>query len=128
MIEMKTKLGLMILAICILSGFLFTSCEKETTETNMIIRNWTLVSKTIAGVNIATDCEKGAKWDFKLDDSYVIKDKCDNTKTGTWKLADNGKTLTLDGITAYKVIENSIVKLVIEMQVGNLGLVQWTFN
>ena len=124
---MKRKLGLLVLAICVLSGFLLTSCEKETTETNMIIRNWALVSKTVAGVNIATECEKSSKWDFKFDGSYVIKSGCD-TKAGTWTLADDGKTLTLDNITAYKVIENSIVKLVIEMQVGDLGLVRWSFN
>ena len=125
---MKKQLGLLVLAIGVLSIFLFTSCEKEKTETNMIIRNWTLVSKTVAGVNIATDCEKDSKWDFKHDGSYVIKDSCDDTKTGTWELADNGKTLTLNSVTAYKVVENSIVKLVIEMQVGDLGLVRWTFD
>ena len=115
-------------AVFVMAGFLFTSCEKETTETNMIIRNWTLKSKTVAGVNIALECEQDAKWDFKLDGSYVIKDNCNNTKAGTWKLAEDGKTLTLDNITAYKVIDNSITKLVIEMQVGDIGLVRWTFN
>ena len=125
---MKKRLGLLMFAVLVMAGFLFTSCEKETTETNMIIRNWTLKSKTVAGVNIATDCEQDAKWDFKLDGSYVIKDNCNNAKAGTWKLADDGKTLTLDNITAYKVIENSITKLVIEMQVGDIGLVRWTFN
>ena len=125
---MKKNVGLLVIAISVLLGILFTGCEKEKTETNMIIRNWTLVSKTLAGVNIGTDCEKGAKWDFKYDESYVIKDNCNKTKAGTWKMADDGKVLTLDGITAYKVVENSIVKLVIEMQVGEIGLVRWTFN
>ena len=125
---MKKRLGLLMFAICVVAGFLFTSCEKEVTETNMIIRNWTLKTKTVAGVNIATDCEKEAKWDFKADGSYVIKDNCNNTKAGTWKLADDGKTLTLDNITAYKVIENSIINLVIETQVGDVGLVRWTFK
>ena len=124
---MKKQLGLLILAICVLSGFLFTACEKERTETNMIIRNWSLVSKTVAGVDIATECDKSSKWDFKSDGSYVIKSGCD-TKAGTWMLADDGKTLTLDKITAYKVIENSIIKRVIEMQVGDLGLVRWSFK
>ena len=95
---MKKRLGLLMFAICVVAGFLFTSCEKE------------------------------AKWDFKADGSYVIKDNCNNTKAGTWKLADDGKTLTLDNITAYKVIENSIINLVIEMQVGDVGLVRWTFK
>ena len=125
---MKKNLGLMILAICVLSGFLFTSCKKEKTEVNMIVKNWTLVSKTVLGVNIATECEKNSKWNFKVDGTYVIKDNCDNTQTGTWKLADDGKTLTVDDITAYKVIENSIADLVIEMQLGEIGLVRWTFN
>ena len=125
---MKKRLGLLMFAVFVMAGFLFTACEKETTETNMIIRNWTLKSKTVAGVNIAADCEQGARWDFKLDGSYVIKDNCNNTKAGTWKLAEDGKTLTLDNITAYKVIDNSITKLVIEMQVGDIGLVRWTFN
>lgn len=58
---MKKQLGLLVLSIGVLSIFLFTSCEKEKTEINMIIRNWTLVSKTVAGVNIATDCEKDSK-------------------------------------------------------------------
>ena len=125
---MKKRLGLLAFVICVIAGFVFTSCEKETTETNMIVKNWTLKTKTVAGVNIAANCEMGSKWDFKLDGSYVIKDNCDVTKAGTWKLADDGKTLTLDNITAYKVIENSIVNLVIEMQVGDLGLVKWTFK
>lgn len=124
---MKKQLGLLVVAICVLAGFIFVSCEKEKTETNMIIRNWTLVSKTVAGVDIATSCEKGSKWDFKSDGSYVIKGGCD-TQTGTWELADDGKQLTLNKIGVYKVIENSIVKLVIEMQVGDIGLVRWSFN
>lgn len=125
---MKKNLGLMILAVCVLSGILLASCEKEKTEVNMIVRNWNLVSKTVLGVDVATDCEKNSKWNFKSDGTYVIKDNCDNTQTGTWKLADDGKTLTFDDVTAYKVIENSIVDLVIEMQIGDLGLVRWTFN
>ena len=125
---MKKNWGLLILAIFVLSGFIFTSCEKETTEVNMIVRNWTLVSKTVLGGSVATDCEKNSKWNFKSDGSFVIKDNCSNTQTGTWKLADDGKTLTLNNITAYQVIENSIVKLEIEMQVGVLGLVRWSFK
>ena len=93
----------------------------------MIVKNWTLVSKTVLGVNVATDCENNSKWNFKADETYAIY-SCDPTRTGTWKLADDGKTLTLDNITAYKVIESSIDKLVIEMQVGDIGLVRWSFN
>ncbi len=125
---MKKNFGLLILAVCVLSGLLFTSCEKEKTETNMIIRNWTLVSKTLGSVNITPDSEKNSKWDFKSDGTYVIKESSDKTKTGTWKLADDGKTLTFDGITAYKVINNTLLDLVIEMQVAEVGLVRWTFN
>ena len=125
---MKKNLCLRALAICVLFGFLFASCEKETTEVNMIIRNWFLVTKSVASVNVATDCEKNSTWNFKSDGTYVIKDNCDITKTGTWKLANDGKTLTFDGVTAYKVIENNIVKLVIEMQVAQIGLVRWTFD
>ncbi len=126
--KMKKNFSLLILAICVVSGFLFTSCEKESTEVNMIIKNWTLESKTVLNVNVATDCEKNSTWNFKSDGTYVIKDSCNDTKTGTWKLADDGKTLTLNDVTAYKVIENSLSKLVIEMQVGDLGLVRWTFK
>lgn len=122
------KLGFLILAVCVLSGLLFTSCEKEKTEINMIIRNWTLVSKTVGSLNVATDCEKNSKWDFKSDGTYVIKDSCSNTKTGTWKLADDGKILTVDGVTAYMVINNTLLDLVIELQVAEVGLVRWTFN
>ncbi len=125
---MKTKLGLLTVAFCVLSTFLFTSCEKEKTEVNMIVRNWNLVSKTVLGVNVATDCEKNSTWNFKTDGTYVIKDNCDNTQTGTWKLAEDGKTLTVNNATAYTVIENSISKLEIEMQVGEIGLVRWSFN
>ena len=125
---MKTKLGLLTVAFCVLSGFLFTSCEKEKTEVNMIVRNWNLVSKTVLGVNVETDCEKNSTWNFKSDGTYVIKDNCNNTQTGTWKLAEDGKTLTVDDATAYKVIENSISKLEVELQVGEIGLVRWSFN
>lgn len=125
---MKKKLGLLLLAICVVPAILLTSCEKEKTEVNMIVKNWTLQSKTVLGVNVATDCEKNSTWNFKSDDSYVIKDSCGDTKTGTWKLGDDGKTLTLNDLTAYEVIENTISTLVIEMQVGQLGLVRWTFK
>jgi hypothetical protein len=119
---------LLIVAIVALSGFLITSCKKEKVETNMIIRNWTLESKTIAGLNVATNCEKLSKWNFKSDGTYAIYDSCDKTQTGTWKLADDAKTLTLDNITAYAVIESTLGKLVIEMQVGQIGLTRWSFN
>lgn len=46
---MKKSLGLLGVVIIVMSLFLFASCEKERTETNMVIRNWSLVSKTVAG-------------------------------------------------------------------------------
>ena len=118
----------LLLAIVAFSGFLFTSCKKEATETNMIIRRWTLASKTIAGLNVATDCEKLAVWNFKSDGTYAIYDSCNKTQTGTWKLAADAKTLTLDNVTAYAVIESTLSKLVIELQVGDVGLTRWSFN
>lgn len=124
---MKKISYLLLIAIVAISGFLFTSCKKEATETNMIVRRWTLETKTIAGVNVATDCEKLSVWNFKSDGTYAIYDSCNNTKTGTWKLADDAKTLTLDGVTAYAVIESSLVKLVIEKQVIGI-LTRWSFN
>lgn len=125
---MKKFNYLLIVAIVALSGFLVTSCEKEKTEINMIVKNWTLETKTVASVDVITICENNSKWNFKGDGTYAIYDDCDNTQTGTWSLAEDGKTLTLDNNTFYQVIENSILKLVIELQVGDLGLVRWTFN
>ncbi len=119
---------LLLIAVVALSGFLITSCKKEATETNMIIRNWTLQSKTIAGLSVISDCEKVAKWNFKSDGTYAIYDSCDKTQTGTWKLAADAKTLTLDDITAYAVIESSLTTLVIQIQVGDIGLTRWSFN
>ena len=125
---MKKTIYLLIVTIVALSGLLITSCKKEKTEVNMIVKNWTLESKTVAGLNVATTCENNSKWNFKNGGTYVINDDCSNTQTGTWKLADDAKTLTLDNNTIYKVIESSIAKLVIELQVGGVGLVRWTFN
>lgn len=125
---MKRINFLLLVTIVALSGFVFTSCEKEKTEANLVIRNWTLESKTIAGLDVATDCEDLSKWNFKADGTYAIYDSCDDTQTGTWKLADDAKTLTLDNLKAYKVIENTALKLVIEMQVGDIGLVRWSFK
>lgn len=125
---MKTKISMLILSLFVVSGIFLQSCKKETTETNMVIKKWNIVSKTVLGENIGTDCEMSETWDFKADNTYVIKDTCDNVETGTWSMAEDGRTLTLDGITAYKVIENSLVKLVIEMQVADVGLVRWTFK
>lgn len=125
---MKTKFGLQILAIVLVFGSLFQSCKKEKTEVNMIIKNWTLVSKTSLGGDIMTACEKDSKWNFKADNTYVMTDSCDNTKTGTWRLAEDGKTLTVDDHEAYAVVENSLLSLVIEMQVNEFGLVRWTFK
>ena len=125
---MKKIHYLLIAAIVVLSGIFIAACEKEKTEVNMVVKNWTMESKSVLGVNVATSCENGSKWNFKSDGTYAINDSCDNTKTGSWKLADDAKTLTLDGNTIYKVVENSISKLVIELQVGDLGLVRWTFK
>jgi len=126
--NMKRISFLLLIAMVALSGFLVTSCKKEATETNMIVRRWTMETKTIAGLNVATNCEKLAVWNFKSDGTYAIYDSCDKTITGTWKLAADAKTLTMDGITAYAVIESTISTLVIEMQVGGVGLTRWSFN
>ena len=125
---MKKLSFLLLIAVVAISGFLVTSCKKEATETNMIIRRWTLDAKTIAGVSVSTDCEKLSVLNFKSDGTYAIYDSCDKTQTGTWKLAADAKTLTVDGITAYAVIESTISTLVIELQVGNIGLTRWSFN
>jgi len=125
---MKKISFLLLIAIVAVSGLLITSCEKEATETNMIIRRWTLASKTIVGVNVATDCEKLSVWNFKSDGTYAVYDTCDKTTTGTWELAADAKTLTLDGTTAYAVIESTISTLVIDLQVGDIGLTRWSFN
>lgn len=125
---MKKTSYLLLIAIVALSGFLFTSCKKEAVETNMIVRKWTLASKTIAGLNVATDCEKLAKWDFKSNGTYAILDACNQTQTGTWKLAADAKTLTLDNVTAYSVITSTLSTLEIEMLVGGIGLTRWSFN
>ena len=126
--SMKKISFLLLIAIVAISGFLVTSCKKEATETNMIVRRWTMETKTIAGLSVATDCEKLAVWNFKSDGTYAIYDSCDKTLIGTWKLAADAKTLTLDNITAYAVVESSLSKLVIEMQVGEIGLTRWSFN
>ena len=94
----------------------------------MVVKNWTLDSKTVAGINVATACEANSKWNFKADETYVITDNCGSVETGTWRLDGDGKTLTLDGVNAYSVIENSIVKLVIELKMGEVGLIRWSFN
>lgn len=125
---MKKNFSLLILAVVVLSGFAFASCEKETTEVNMIIRNWNLTSKTVLGVEVSTDCERTQKWNFKTDNTYVITDSCSTPTTGTWQLADDGKTLTLDEVTAYKVVNNSILNLVIERKIGDTTLTRWSFN
>lgn len=127
-LKMKKINLLLIVTIVALMGFVVSSCKKESTEVNMIIRNWNLESKTVAGLDVATSCETNSNWNFKSDGTYAIYDSCDNTETGTWELAEDGKTLTLDNNTFYEVIENSISKLVIELQVGDIGLVRWSFN
>jgi heat shock protein HslJ len=126
--SMKRIGYLLLTVVVVLSGFLATSCKKEATETNMIIRNWTLSSKTIAGLNVATTCENDSKWNFKADGTYAIYDSCNNTQTGTWELASDAKTLTLDGVNAYAVVESTLGKLVVELQVGSIGLTRWAFN
>ena len=125
---MKKINYLLLIAVVALSGFLSTSCKKELTEVNLVVRNWTLQSKTIAGVDVATDCEDNSRWNFKSDGTYAITDACDNVQTGLWKLSDNGTTLTLNNVTTYSIIENKIDKLVIEYQVAGVGLTQWSFN
>jgi heat shock protein HslJ len=125
---MKKINYLLIVTIVAFSAFLFTSCKKEKSEVNMVVKNWTLESKTVAGLNVETSCENDSKWNFKSDNTYTINDDCNNTQTGTWSLSDDGKTLTLDSKSFYQVTESSIAKLVIELQVGDVGLVRWTFR
>lgn len=132
---MKKNFSLLILAVVVISGFAVASCEKEGTEANMIIRNWNLTSKFVLGVEASTECERASKWNFKADNTYVITYGlvgCPAIETGTWQLADNGKTLTLDGKTAYKVVSNSILNLVIEgvVTIGDAEgtLTRWEFN
>ena len=125
---MKKINYLLLIAVVALSGFLSTSCKKELTEVNLVVRNWTLQSKTIAGVDVATDCEDNSRWNFKSDGTYAITDACDNVQTGLWKLSDNGTTLTLNNVTTFSIIENKLDKLVIEYQVAGVGLTQWSFN
>ena len=71
---------LLIVTIVALSGLFIISCEKEKTEINMIIKNWTLVSKTVVSLNVATSCETNSKWNFKNDGTYAINDNCNNTE------------------------------------------------
>jgi hypothetical protein len=125
---MKKINYLILVALVAIAGFLSTSCKKETTEVNMVVRNWTLESKSVLGVNIASACEQDSKWNFKSDGTYVIVDACNTSKPGIWKLASDGKTLTLDNVTAYQVIEKSPLILVIEMQVAEVGIVRWTLK
>lgn len=125
---MKKISYLLLIVIVAFSGIVFTSCKKQAVETNMIVRKWTLASKTIAGINVASDCEKLAKWDFKSNGTYALLDACNTTKTGTWKLAADGNSLTLDNVDSYTVITSSLSSLVIEMQVGGIGLTKWSFN
>jgi hypothetical protein len=94
----------------------------------MIVRKWSLESKTVAGIDVTTDCELGAKWDFKSDGTYAIMDACDKTKTGTWSLAVDNTTLTMDNVTTYKVDKNSITTLVIEMVVAGVEVARWEFK
>jgi flavin reductase (DIM6/NTAB) family NADH-FMN oxidoreductase RutF len=125
---MKKINALLLVAVVALSGFLVTSCKKETTEAAMIVKNWNMESKTLVGVSVASNCETNSSWNFRSDGTFAIHDSCDNIQTGTWELAADAKTLTLNGITVYQVIEISIGKLVIEMQVGGYGLIRWSFN
>jgi len=125
---MKKINYLLLVVIVALSGFLSTSCTKQATEVNLVVRNWTLQSKTIAGVSVETTCEDHSRWNFKSDGTYAITDACNNTQTGIWKLAENGTTLTLNNVTVYSVVESTLSKLVIELQVADIGLTRWSFN
>jgi len=123
---MKKINYLLLIAVVALSGFLYTSCKKQLTEANLVVRNWTLQSKTLAGVNVTTDCENHSSWNFKTDGTYAITDACNNVQTGIWKTS--GTTLTLNNVTTYSIIENQVNKLVLEFQVAGVGLTQWSFN
>lgn len=125
---MIKKFSLLILAFCVLSGTLLTSCKKEKVVANLIIKNWTLESKTVAGESIATVCEANSKWNFKADGTFTITDNCGEVKSGTWKLADDGSTITINNTITYQVVESSFSKLTIELQVADVGLVRWTFS
>jgi len=39
---MKKINYLLLITFVVIAGFLSTSCKKETTEVNMVVRNWTL--------------------------------------------------------------------------------------
>jgi len=125
---MKKIHYLLIVTIGVLSVFLFASFAKENIPVNPIVKVWTLQSKTVAGVTVATTCDPNSKWDFKADGTYVITDNCDSIESGAWKLSDDAKIITLDGVTAYNVVESSVGSLVIETKVVEIGLIRWSFN
>ncbi len=127
------KISLFMIVSLLLGAFLFTSCkEKDVTETQMIVRNWTLKSiKVLGNERPLTTCETGQKWNFKSDNTYAIyyTEACGKTtSTGNWELSSDAKKLTLDGKTFYEVSEITPVKMVIKVKLLDLSIEEWTFN
>lgn len=99
------NLSLSVLLAVVLAGFTFTSCEKEDiSKHTMILRNWTLVSETILGVEqFNSGCERDNVWNFKADKSFTIDPKvtCSDTekmKAGIWGLNEDATVITLDDV------------------------------
>ena len=97
------KLSLFVLFAVALTGFSFTSCEKEdVSKHTLIIRNWTLVSEKIAGTEqLNSGCERDNVWNFKSDKSYTIDPKvtCEDSErlqVGVWSLNEDATVITLD--------------------------------
>lgn len=99
--------------------FALHSCKKESKEALMIVKTWTLVKKTIAGIDVTLPCEKDGKYDFKKDNTYTITNECPGSpKTGTWELNEDAKTLKLNGVGVFEIKESSPTKLIIAIRVA----------
>ena len=95
-----TGLGLILILVS------FQSCKKDEakSETEILTSTkWKWTSITVNGTEVIDDCQKDDIFIFATDSTYTVdpgKIRCDpddKTRTDTWYLSDNGKSLFLFG-------------------------------
>jgi len=124
---MKRVKYLIVLMFALTLGL--TSCTKD--EAKIASKTWKVVSMKMNETEMIQECDKDDVFTFTDDGKYTANpgtNKCDTddvTKTGSWSLSDDGKSLVLDGVTC-SVVELTKKSFIFSMTVGS-DVIQWGF-
>ena len=106
-------------------------CKKENKQKDLLVSEWKLTEWTLMpemsakiSDSLKTELMKSATMEFTADNKFIFKGMSPNPVTGTYKLWENGRTLTLtpdNGQESYNhtIQELTDTKLVLIDPMGN---------